>query len=328
MIAVQINNDMRVFGRRALGFSVVLVVVFLLVNLGYYQMVLSNTVLERSYEDFFGSFEGVRVLFMGDSHPKRDVNPELIPGSFNFADVGENYIQTFYKLRGVLAFPGVEVEYVVFPIDLHSFSSMRRDQLKNAWYWNRFISYSEVVAEDSDQSFVDVVVWQLKSWFPVISHGEELISYAVMQENVSELYKGYMVSYADYSEVLDKKSWALFRAQSQLEGFVVFDPLLVEYFRKCLILCVENNVVPVVVRYPVSCEYFTAAKLYISDVSEFYGYINSVLVEFPEVVVFDYQQVFFEQGDLFMDVDHLNKKGAEFLSQMLLNDLKSIDVYG
>ena len=177
---MRINDDMRVFGRRAVGFGVVLGVVFLLVNIGYYQLVLSNTVLERSYEDFFGSYEGVRVLFMGDSHPKRGVNPEMIPGSFNFADVGENYIQTYYKLRGVLEYPGVDVAYVVFPVDLHSFSSMRRDQLKNAWYWNRFIAYSEVVAEDSDQSFMDVVVWQLKSWFPVISHGEELLSYAVM----------------------------------------------------------------------------------------------------------------------------------------------------
>ena len=87
---MKINDDMRVFGRRAVGFGVVLVIVFGFVNMGYYQLVLSNTVLERSYEDFFGSYEDVRILFMGDSHPKRGVNPGGIPDSFNFADVGES----------------------------------------------------------------------------------------------------------------------------------------------------------------------------------------------------------------------------------------------
>jgi len=325
---VRMNRDMKVFGKRAVGFGVVLVVVFWVVNAGYYHVVLSNTMLERSYEDFFGSYQGVRVLFLGDSHPKRGVNPEVINDSFNFADVGENYIQTYYKLKGILEYPGVRVEYVVFPVDLHSFSSMRRDRIKNEWYWNRFIEYGEVVEEDVNCSVVDLVVWHLKCWFPVISRGEELIEYAVIQRNNTELYKGYMVSYDDFSMVSDKSSWAFFRAQSQLEGFVVFDPLLVEYFRRCLVLCDEYGVVPILVKYPVSDEYFSAAQLFIANVSAFYGYIESLVVDFPEVVVLDYQMVFFDQGDLFMDVDHLNTKGAECFSHMLRCDLAGIGVYG
>ncbi|MBU0496544.1 MAG: hypothetical protein KKC68_08305 [Candidatus Thermoplasmatota archaeon] len=321
---MKITDDMKLFARRIVGFGLVLFVVFGLLNIGYYHLILSNTVLERSYSDFLEHRENIRILFMGDSHPKRDINPALINYSFNLADVGESYIQTYHKLSTVLNDPLVDLYTVVLPLDLHSFSSMRTDRIKNEWYWDRFIQYDEVFSQDTNRSIFDSVVWRFKSWFPIISKGQELIEYAFVRRESSELVKGYIISYDNYSMSSDKSIWAFFRAQSQLEDSEIMDPILVEYFKKCLILCTEQNLHIILIKYPISEHYYTAVHQFIPNLSLINDTIETIITEFPGVIMLDYQDFFFGRDDVFMDTDHLNKKGADLFTSLIRNDFKNI----
>ena len=43
-----------------------------------------------------------KILIIGDSHPSRAVNPEMLENAINVCQSAENYIITFWKLKKII----------------------------------------------------------------------------------------------------------------------------------------------------------------------------------------------------------------------------------
>ncbi len=56
--------------------------------------------------------------------------------------------------------------------------------------------------------------------------------------------------------------------------------------------------------------------------NDFYNDIDTLLDQYPNAVYYDYSEYKSERTDLFMDSDHLNKKGREVFTNEVIEQLK------
>ena len=97
----------------------------------------------------------IKYLILGDSHSQRNFDTRILEGAFNFSSVGENFIQSYYKLATILESGEKQVENVIMPLDLHTFSSYRADKFRDSYYWVDYIDYVELgLAKDELSSFL------------------------------------------------------------------------------------------------------------------------------------------------------------------------------
>ena len=84
--------------------------------------------LENTYLDFLKNTKNKNLEFgfFGDSHPKAAINPAYMNNSYNFAFAGEDYVETYYKLKKITEKDGISLKYAVFEIDPHTFSDKVR----------------------------------------------------------------------------------------------------------------------------------------------------------------------------------------------------------
>jgi len=116
----------------------------LLVNQLYIFVVESHSYLFRTEAQFQEYKDDTNILIVGDSHPMSAVNPLYIEGSFNLTAQGENTFETYYRLKYYLEKENLDVQLVVLPFDLHTFSSYRVDRFRTSEYWRKYIEYIEL----------------------------------------------------------------------------------------------------------------------------------------------------------------------------------------
>lgn len=87
-------------------------------------------------------------------------------------------------------------------------------------------------------------------------------------------------------------------------------------FQKIIDLCIENNVILIGIRYPLS-------KLYQGIVGDF-DYGAKELAKSRGLKILDYEKIYSEYGEYFADPDHLNYTGGKILTEKLLQDLSYI----
>jgi hypothetical protein len=81
----------------------VVVLGFISLNAIYINIIIPQKTIYRLEAQFqeMSRFEP-EILVMGQSHAANAANPMLIPDSFNYADPGEDYEQTYYKTRKLM----------------------------------------------------------------------------------------------------------------------------------------------------------------------------------------------------------------------------------
>ena len=67
----------------------------------------------------------LNYAFFGDSHTGEGVRCEFIDNSFNFSGDGEDYVETYYKIKKLLK-EGVIIKNFILEVDLHTFSDKIR----------------------------------------------------------------------------------------------------------------------------------------------------------------------------------------------------------
>ncbi|USN45038.1 MAG: hypothetical protein H6502_03170 [Candidatus Woesearchaeota archaeon] len=315
------KKEKRRFMRTTLIFILFVIVLLALFNAAYSWYVIPQKNIFKSEVQFAATSEqNISILFFGDSHVARSVNPEFIPGSFNYAVPSEIYEQTFFKVRNVLE-EGTTASIFVFPIDLHDFSMYRSAPYVDAWYWKTKMSYAEL-ARVSNNSLLGVAV---KANFPFFGNGLEAWQLLANPERTPVL-QGWQANDADFSQKSNRDAIGLARAQKHFPAYPeIFNERLVKGFISTLELAKAHNKTIVFVAYPVSAEYLAGAQEVGITPEAFYATLNTLLERFaPDAYIFDYLTTYANQSVLFSDSDHLNVRGASTFSLDLNEDLETV----
>lgn len=312
------------------------VVLFLLILFGInrglvylYDQMTASSILARRDTLFHNTDKtGVDVLVLGDSH----AFCAITPGPFErkplkWVSPAESYPLNYYKLEYCLT--RFKPKVVILPLDLHSFSfSAFRVGIDH--YWVKYADYFELGAI-SGRRLHYARKYIKGKFFPYIGAGSTINEWAA-----KELFKlkkeGMMLRQELNVEGKEKagsrerhprlkKSFAKIRANAQLRDKRYFYRPMAVYFKKILTLCRENDITVLLVKYPVSREYFEyAAKL--MPIRRFNREVKNILKDYDNYYILDFREIFFSRIEFMRDVDHVNEEGSEFISQKIAAFLK------
>lgn len=299
-------KDLKKFIIRLIVFMFAFLVMLSLLNSYFLKLVLAQTAVQRSDNQFKEYASSTKILFLGDSHSRNAIDPELIPHSFNYAFSGENYIQTYYKLKYVLD-NNKDIKAVILPLDLHSFFIEMAESSKNEWFWKKYIDYLELSRNDQRVSYVQKMII---SQFPVIDNGGEFLNNLKGGQKLSILSKGYSIENDNFAYVNDKTENAKNRVSLQLNGKGVLDNVLLMYFEKTLEYARLKGVKVYLVKFPISKEYHSVMMDAVEEENDYSSKIDTVLQEHKEATVLDFQNIYFDRPDFFHNSDHLNRDGS------------------
>ncbi len=278
---------------------------------------LSNTVLQRTEEQMQEHGEDTRILFLGDSHPKYAINPKYIQDSFNYSSSGENYFQSFLKFKNITDKELMDLDSLVIPLDFHSFSSYRAERFLNEWYWKDFEGFDEWPEFKGVKNTVRKIA---AARYPVIDNGGEFIKYFIKRPELAELEKGWQRGVGDYSLAKNKEVIVKKRFDEQFKDSNYINDFLFEYFLRIIDLAKEENIKVVLLKYPITEDYYFKFDKEMGSEESFYGQFEERLKD-KDVRILDFQKMYFDRPHYFFNADHLNETGAIDFSKLLNDEL-------
>jgi hypothetical protein len=293
-----------------------------------------ESVFGRTVKGFEEQKDQIQILFMGQSDMKYAIIPKVMPyQSYNFADLGENYIGNFLKLKHYIdQMPHLKV--VVLGLSLPSFSSARMnwDERRN-FSMSNYFNYGYITPEDFKElckTKGSIVVRQkISSLSPLL----ERVQFRFFWRNMKKWIRNQPIQKTVIEDGYVKVSGSAVR-----EGLVPnrvdshfqrgepddFDKDLLFYFERILILCHQRGIKVVALMIPMTDYYLKHAEKYITkDVlyekilknPKFNPYIYKNL---------DYLDFYAKDHSLFIDMDHLNHKGATVFSERIASELSKV----
>ncbi len=280
----------------------------------YGRVVMGGSFLMRAERSFRRERGKAETLFLGDSHGAFDIVPSLIPGAVNFATPGETYIETFYKLKAILADRPAALKRVVLPVDLHEFASLNDDELRqNLYFWIRYVDYVELGRlEGSPWTFTGY--WLRGRFLPYAGRGDNILRF--FKPRVRAARGGRAREGGRRAGPRDWRPVARNRAREHFRGRRYLDDILLHYFRASVEACRRDGLRVILLKYPVTEQYAAAAATFFPAEALYRVVLDAAGGE-GAIEVWDWQKAFFGRNELFRDADHLNRRGAEAFARML-----------
>ncbi len=252
----------------------------------------------------------IATVICGDSHTETGLDDSVIPHSVNISQSAEHLLFTYEKLALILPRnPGIRT--VVLGLSYHSFSAFNDDYTQRQ-------SVSRVAYAAS----FPLLDYQRKLF--LLSHdpvGVVKWSGAIVRRELAELVLAHR--YADYafwghgyrsnrSNLSDSAVAAAirlhyYRRDGEVQRLAAYQ---VPYLERIVRLCAEHHVSLILVNTPVSPQY--AARVPRRFVYNYYATVNSVRAD--GVGFLDYHDLALP-AESYGDADHLNVRGAAFLSR-------------
>ena len=314
---------------------VVFVVLFFILNY-LVANVFTNTIMSfsqynRQDKEFFSSHDDLHYLIMGDSHSEAGLNPEIIGSSYNYSSPAENYIHTYYKLKYILNNSSRKIDTVILPIDLHSLSSYKTDRViimnqhyLDSYYWLKYIDCIEV-GFYKGKLLHYMVDYFIARFFNYAGKMNNVFEYFFNEQKVVPLIKGFTTFEGDYNHAKEKDpTRAKRQAAFHLKNCDYFDRDLVFYFKNTIELCHRNGIKVILVKYPVTRDYYVHASRFI-PIERLSQKVDALITKYPGIPILDYHSVFFNHNELFLNSDHLNYQGGCKLSRIIKKRLAEMD---
>jgi hypothetical protein len=330
---------MRKFFQRCAVLIIILWVVNAVLTWGFLRMVSERQIVRCQKQ--FDAFEGhPSVLAIGDSHLQRGFDVRVAgERTFCYTSPGENWMQTYYKLRWVLD-SGRTVERVVLSADPHSFSSISTARAFDAYYWARFVDPVEVGRRRGSVSktvgyHMKGRLWPWAGEFGLLDDFLELRQKRREgDDDTPEMLRGFVVDPRDFTryDVAKRRRKAELRAAGHLKGADYMDEEMLHYFAETLKLCAELDIPVTVVRMPVTRAYYEACERTVADwqhpdgkagsLDRLYEAVAEIIAAVDgDIELRDYHDLFFDEDALYSDPDHLNARGAAKFMDVLMRDL-------
>lgn len=300
-------------------------VVFLLILFGInrgliylYGKMTASSILSRRDARFHETDKtGVEILVLGDSHAYAGITTDTFDGKLiKWVSPAESYHLNYYKLKYSLT--RFKPNVLILPLDLHSFSYTRY-RINQDYYWVKYVDYFEIGAAAGKRSLYTGKYIHGK-FFPYIGAGNIINDWAM--KNIFKVKKkGMRLRQELNGKSRLTKAFARIRARAQLKSKNYFYKPLVVYFKKILDLCRENGITVLLVKYPVSREYYQYASTFIS-IRYFNYHVKNVLKDYDNYFILDFRKIFFDREEFLRDVDHVNEKGNERISRRIAKFLE------
>ncbi len=336
----------RRFYIRVLTFIMVLVAANILLDQVYKNFVVHNILNNSKDEDFLEYDDTLTYLSMGNSH--NTVNTYILENSYNYFSPAENFVQTYYKLKYILEETGKKPENLILFTDLSAFGPRAGNYFEHNSYWVKYVDFFELARIKDDRSAI--LNWVEGRFFSYAGNYRDFKLSLVYLIKIGklELHNGYRPprnfknfayerpegvgilsdeSSYDWSSAIPVDSSERIRRARQKSSIYFVDGAypdrtLAIYFEKILQLCRNHNVNVILLRAPVTKEYFQDVSSRI-PVEEIYERIEKIYARYPNVIkVLDYHDLYFDHPEYFFDGDHLNPKGAEEFTKELRKELK------
>ena len=293
-----------------------------------------ESVFARTVRGFEEQKDQIQILFMGQSDMKYAVIPEIIPyKSYNFADLGENYMGTYLKLKyHIDQMPRLKI--LVLGFSLPNFSSTRMNWIERRNFsLSNYFSYGYITHQDFKELYkmkgFTVVSQKISSFSPLLDR----VQLKFFQKNIKKLIRNQPIQKTvmenGYIRVLGSgvtEGLAERRVHSHFDknNKDDFDKDLLSYFERILILCHQRGVKVVTLMIPTTDYYIKHAEKYMTKAAldekvltnpKFNPYIYKHL---------DYLSLFAKDHALFIDGDHLNHEGATVFSERIASELSKV----
>lgn len=313
-------NNYFVFLKRLAIFGIVVATCVVAINWAYIHFVFSKEQIYRQhqqYNEFIATLPSrtISYAFFGDSHTRNAIDPRMIPGAFNFGTSAENYIETYYQLRRILAVDRVTIQTAVFELDPHTFSTLLTDEgraFDDLYFYWQSIPPRELMRIRNLSPLGLLRAYITEVLFPSFGRGEDLLGAFIVPPKLTEIYFGWTRDTEDFS-TMDMEALAARAASKHFGGQERISPLAFEYFLKTIAMARERGIRIVFLRYPLSGPYVAAVDTTYGGSREYYA---TIFTEIRRVLgdrgydVRDYSGLFFDHPDYFSNPDHLNERGA------------------
>jgi hypothetical protein len=290
-----------------------------------------KSVFARTVKGFEAQKDQIQILFLGQSDMKYAIIPKTMPyKSYNFAEFGENYIGLYLKLKHYIdEMPRLKI--VVLPLPLESFASGRIDWIGKENF-PRYFSYGYVTHQDFKALYnligFDVVRQKLASFSPMMDKRQVRIFWKNIRKFVlnkpiqkATIEDGYFHS-TSLSGV--KEGHAIDKVRGFFREENDFEKNLLSYFEKILILCHDRKVKVVTLMLPVTDYYLKHAEKYVPRASLYEKVILNPKLSPYIFKHLDCLELYAKDHSLFVDVDHLNHKGATLFSQRMISEFSEV----
>lgn len=299
---------------KAIVFLLAAVGIHCLLYLGFMAWVERHSQLFKDERAIMQSDRAYDYLFLGNSHVARGIDTSLIGGAFNYGFYGENIGRSYYKLESLLRHsPKGRFKYVVMPAEMGVHTAFMYRFNKYNYYYNRLIDEREWLSISRDYAY------QANYWLDcvfVYSHFKEVLT---TRDKKKE--KGYMA--IDQRSDAENAKSGYIEARTLIEDNrieTIYDPVLMEYVKKAIELCRQNDIKVIFVKYPLSGYFLSAARQIVGDTS-LEGSPLEQVIDANGIITLDYESVFASCGEYFLDSHHLNRAGGEALSILVAHDL-------
>ena len=271
----------------------------------------SRLLLKQS--DFAANGTQSKLLFMGDSHMERAIDPRLLTHAYNLASSGENYIQNYYNLKNALK--TCKPDTIVINRDVQSFSSFSIDNFEEDYFWTRHINYLKLAV---DRQNIDLISKWLTGNFCAYFGNYANFYYLFAERNSppSVLHKGF----APDNSIFDSKNDdTKARVAYHIKDKELETPILIAHFEAIMALCAQENIKVKVIQMPLSIAYLSHIPAFANKATLDQD-IETICQKYTNIIeVSDYTHIFDLHQEYFMDSDHLNEKGAQAFTQILKN---------
>lgn len=304
-----------ILGRRAK--SCICVTVFLLVNWVMTRAFLAAA--ERWDLDLFRTLchKNVvtvpKVVLAGDSHVAFGISHELAPSTINVAGLGEGFQVTYYKLRYLFDKFGGAIRLVCVEAGPQAFGGERL-ATNQEYPYGLAIDYVDSLRHSDDplHTLRLAIPNAIFNYYDLPTRIDAKLVFTAAAANPP--------SFRD-ERTRREKAPAVVRKHFPNPG-EWWSPEMAYYFEQILVLCRERNIPIALVQMPISKEYYDVLAKTV-PLGEFESRVRGILANWPEVELFDYQTIFFDESNLFFDLDHLDGEGVHRITERLRNDLES-----
>lgn len=292
-----------------IGFLTLLVLGIILTNSLYFNLVMTQKNIYKSYQQFQKiDLRNTETIFFGDSHPAMASNPMYVNNSFNYAMPSESIDETYYKIREIYSKRN-NLKYIVLPYDLRNFEDYRHKKFMESWFWYNYLSLQELsdfTGKTKSELFIE-------RRFTFIGKGVETSS-LLLKKDRTQMIKGWQ----NITKVYNGKS----EDPSGKKLKIVITPKYLDLYKRIIEMSENENVSVILLKYPLHPKHLERYNA--NEIEEYYNTLDNEFREYENVIIFDYQE-FLMQDKYFSDDDHLNNIGAKKFSISINQEISSIN---
>ncbi len=293
-----------------------------------------ESVFSRTVKGFEEQKDQIQILFMGQSDMKYAIVPKAMPyKSYNFADLGENYIGTYLKLKyHIDRMPRLKI--IVLGLSLPNFSSTRMNWIERRNFsLSNYFSYGYITPQDFKELYKRkgfiVVGQKISSFSPLLDRAQlkffqKNIKKWVRNEPIHKtvIEDGYIrvLGSAVIEGLAERRVHTHFDENNKDD----FDKDLLSYFEKILILCHQRGIKVVTLMIPTTDYYLKYAEKYMTKAALYEKVLTNPKFSPYIYKHLDYLNLYVKDHTLFVDADHLNHKGATVFSERIASELSRV----